>query len=151
MNSSLNNGTVVILRGPSGSGKSTFVKNNLADGVICSADDYMYVDGEYVWEAKKLHYAHTSCMNKFEDALKSSHPLVVVDNTNIKISEMKFYVQKTQEHGYNLRIVRMEAPLELILERGVHRTPKKLVEKTFNNIQPIPDSWGVTELIAKTY
>ncbi len=48
-----------IVRGIPGSGKSTFAKQLVgADFLVCEADKYFMVDGEYKFDATKLKQAH---------------------------------------------------------------------------------------------
>lgn len=145
--SSINKGTVVIMRSAPGGGKSTYVKTHLSDGVICSADDYHYVNGVYCWDPKNVHKAHKTCQEKFLKALEDDQKLVVVDNTNIKVKDFTFYYYKALDFGYNVRIVRMNAPLKTLIGRNVHDVPDDIVERMFKAIEPIPSQWRIRELL----
>jgi predicted kinase len=138
--------TVVILRGAPGSGKSTFIQKNISDVIICSADDYHMKNGEYKFDVNNLRNAHRECMKKFKNALKQSAPLVVVDNTNTKCSEMKYYIRLAKKLNYDIRIIRMVMPTERLLGRNIHNVPDAIVEKFNNRIQDIPKEWNIVEI-----
>lgn len=142
-----NRGTVVIMRSAPGGGKSTYVKKNLSDGTICSADDYHYVSGVYAWDPNKVWLAHKRCQEKFMRALEEDHKLIVVDNTNIKIKDLAFYYNQAKDFGYNIRIIRMNIPLKTLLGRNVHGVPDETVERMFRSLENIPESWDITELL----
>jgi len=148
MNTTLNKGTVVIMRSAPGGGKSTFVKKNFPDAFICSADNFFIKDGVYCYNPKLIGEAHEACFDSFLQALKDQKKLIVIDNTNIKVKEMTKYVMKAFDYDYNIRIVRMKVSLEKLLGRNVHGVPDNKVIQMHNNIEDIPDSWGITELFA---
>lgn len=93
-----------IMRGLSGSGKSTIVsiiKSVYKNVVTCSADDYFYRDdGPYVFDKKSLGPAHESCRQKAKRACQNMVPIVVIDNTNVRRWEIKFYTELASAHGY---------------------------------------------------
>lgn len=102
------NRVMVILRGIPGCGKSTFgaflffidcaAKD---DPVRCSADQWM-VDktGNYQFDPKKLGYCHKMCQESAENACKMNIPLVIIENTNTKMDEMKPYLKIAETYGY---------------------------------------------------
>lgn len=144
--------TTVILRGASGSGKSTFIKNNLSDGLVCSADHFfMQEDGSYQFDATKLFQAHNQCYKKFQEAVENNIKLVVVDNTNTTVKEFEKYVLFAKQKNYNIRIVRMEVPLEVLYGRNVHNVPNEVVKKMYDRMEDIPKFWNIQELNAKGY
>lgn len=117
--------TVYILRGVSGSGKSTLaqelVKNRL--GVICCADDYFMVDGEYKFDSQKLKYAHEHSRNTFDDALSDNTvDVIVVANTNTTEKDFSYYEDKCREKDIS--------PFFLVIEnrhgnKDVHGVPNE--------------------------
>lgn len=94
-----------ILRGLSGSGK-TYLANEILRTykhccVICSADDYfVQSDGSYQFERTLLRDAHDYCQKKAVDSCKSATPVVIIDNTNIKLWEMEFYIKLAKIMDY---------------------------------------------------
>lgn len=86
---------MILLRAVSGSGKSTLT-NLLCKNigyVSCSADNY-FIDknGEYVFDATKIHLAHLDCQKKCVEALKEpTVEVVIIDNTNVDEKAIKVY------------------------------------------------------------
>lgn len=72
------------------------------ESIICCADDYHMVDGEYRWKAENQGYAHKSCQNKCEDLMKDNVPTVIIANTNTTVKEMKPYVDMAKVYGYKI-------------------------------------------------
>lgn len=122
---------VVILRGLPGSGKSTWVKNNLPNAFICSADHFFENSlGEYNFNPSKLSEAHGQCMWNFIAALTDKLPLVVVDNTNVTKIEIAPYLSVAQAFGYDVEIICIDPKLSLkeLSERNVHGVPYKSLQ-----------------------
>jgi predicted kinase len=97
------NKVMVILRGIPGCGKSTFGEF-LSSATLawrCSADTYM-VDkaGNYQFDPKKLGYCHEQCRSSAETGCANGNPLVVIENTNTKMDEMKPYLRIAETYGY---------------------------------------------------
>lgn len=96
---------MIILRGLSGSGKS-FLANKIFERykhccTVCSADDYfVQSDGSYQFEKTLLRDAHEHCQQKAVAACKDGIPMVILDNTNIKLWEMEFYARLAQKLDY---------------------------------------------------
>lgn len=92
-----------IMRGLPGSGKSTVVKaitDTFRSNAVCSADDYFFRDGEYRFDAALLSKAHEACQNRAKDSCNGGVAAVVVDNTNVRRWEMKFYLQLAGQRDY---------------------------------------------------
>lgn len=85
--------TCFVLRGYPACGKSTLAKqlSKEHNAVICSADDYWMTNGKYVFDASKLRLAHNQCFETFKSAISDGHN-VVIDNTNLKYTDMCRYV-----------------------------------------------------------
>jgi predicted kinase len=143
----MNKKLVVIPRAPSGSGKSTYLKNNYPDAFVCSADHALYENGKYVWAAEKLGKAHFYCMNAFKAALINNLPLIAVDNTNIYARDMKPYVELAKEYGYEVKIVRIVAPVAVAAKRNTHNVPEEIVNMQNTKMSDIPEIWGIKEEI----
>ncbi len=102
---------VFILRGLPGSGKSDFAKalaGDAGDDVICEADAYMYKDGKYDFNPKKLGICHKLCMDKFKRLIHSRESRVIVSNTSTKTREFKEYKKYAEENGYRVTVVIVE-------------------------------------------
>lgn len=94
-----------ILRGLPGSGKTKLAESLLTNvnGVICSADDFLYNDkGEYIWTEKAVCWAHHKCMELFEQSLENNIDRIIISNINHKLSDVKYYTNKAKEYGYTV-------------------------------------------------
>lgn len=102
---------LVLMIGIPGSGKSTLAKQLSAEAeargeraVICSADDFLMVDGQYRWEARKLGWAHRSCKDKARQACVDKTELIIIDNTNLDKRDRRKYLNLAAEFGYQTEI-----------------------------------------------
>lgn len=103
---------VILLRHVSGSGSSTladYLKYTSVDSpVICTADDYFMVNGEYKFDAAKLSEAHSQCRFKFGQALLDEKELVILANTSTTTKEIQPYLDMAAVNGYTVFSVVME-------------------------------------------
>lgn len=115
-----------LLRGVPGCGKTT-VAELLAkalvgsESIICCADDFHMVDGEYKWEAKNQGYAHKACQNRCDFLMGAKSPHVIVSNTSTTEKELKPYYALAEKYGYTV--------ISLIVENrhggtNVHNIPE---------------------------
>lgn len=136
---------VVILVGPSGCGKSTFAsciqtECNIADvdSVVCSADDFRMVNGEYVHDPSQHLHVHGRCKALFLESLADRVPVIIVDNTNTKLDHMMFYVDNAFMRGYPTEVVMFEERnTTLLAERNSHGTPISELIRQSNEIGDI--------------
>ncbi len=126
--SNLQKKIVYILRGVSGAGKSTLADELVPNSPYCifSADDYFMVNGEYKFDASKLHIAHSECFNRFKQYIDSSIGPLVVANTNTTEKEFKHYIDYATEGGYTV--------FSIIVEnrhggKNVHNVPEEALNK----------------------
>jgi predicted kinase len=139
---------VIIMRGASGSGKSTYVAKNFPSAKVVSADKFFEVTTiweygrtsvDYRFDPTKLGEAHAWCLNQFIEALYRKEPLIVVDNSNIRIWEFANYVLLARKYGAQVRVLTIEptqfSALELV-ERNVHKVPIELISKMIATFEP---------------
>jgi predicted kinase len=133
---------VIIMRGISGSGKSTYVKNNFPDATVCSADHYFINENnEYCFDHKKLGQAHKQCQNRFYKAISQNENLIVVDNTNTTIWEMKWYYDLAKNNGYNVFCIRVNTSVENAHKRNSHNVPLDVIESMQKRFVSAPSDW----------
>ena len=85
---------LIILRGISGSGKSKLAERfkKEENAVVFSTDDFFETEEGYSFDPTKLISYHKKNIDRTYKALLSGTSCVIVDNTNIKLWEMKPYV-----------------------------------------------------------
>ncbi len=153
---------VRIMRGPPGSGKSYYAENCVApptfDGVtiINSADYYFIKNGIYRYIKKKGWLAHKSCKSEFVKALQNAQAdgltsyLIVVDNTNTRAREIKFYYNEALKVTDDIQILEISpAPgdetswVEDCGRRCQHGVPVDQIERMYNRIvnSPLRKEW----------
>lgn len=136
---------VTIMQAVSSSGKSLIAQAiaNSTGAVICSADNYFMVDGEYRFDVARLHAAHNYCQELFENTLKMGKN-AIVDNTNINSRDYRFYVEKAKEYGYVVQWVRVELPLEACIElnslRGSKAIPSSVIQRQHENLMKMKNN-----------
>ena len=98
---------VIILRGPPGCGKTSMAQviqmlhaRKRRSCVAVSADEWFYVNGEYCYEERDLHKAHDFCMGQFLLAINRGVKCVIVDNTNLKLSDFEWYEAEARKTLY---------------------------------------------------
>lgn len=100
---------VYILRGVPGCGKSSLAEElKTSSGIICCADDYFMKSGKYEWDATKIGIAHLKCKTKYDDALNSGVPVIVVANTNTTTRDVNFYRNMARIAGYTVFVLTVE-------------------------------------------
>jgi len=139
---------LVILRGCPSSGKS-YLANELAgnEDSVFSADDYHMVDGKYQWKPENVSTAHKWNHKRVVDAINKNISPIVIDNTHIKLWELKRLkpiIELAQKSGYDVRI---EEPnpnwyhwdtafdADALYERNKesHNVPRESIQKMINN------------------
>jgi len=97
---------LIIMRGLPGSGKSYTAKRLAKDkGTVVSADDYFMVNGKYVFNRDETYIAHAQCQAKTARLMAGGAPLIVIDNTNVKVMHYQVYLELAREFEYEEEIV----------------------------------------------
>lgn len=120
------------MQGVSGSGKSTVARRlaqKVRGSLLLSADDFLMLNGQYVWSEVRAQSAHARCHRAFRRALDAGVALVVVDNTNTKWSHMRGYVKDALAYGYKVEVVRVECDPKVAAARNSHGVPLEAVLK----------------------
>jgi predicted kinase len=140
---------LTIMRAVSASGKS-FIAEALAaksGAVICSADYFFMVDGEYQFDPRLLGRAHKSCQDACRNAMITGQN-VIIDNTNINIRDAKPYIEMAAEYGYMVQWITVEMPIEacktLNAARGSKAIPDAVLDRQhsslWNGTHPVGES-----------
>jgi len=156
---------VIILAGCAGSGKSTYVGQHFPEALVVSADHYFEELAsrtgrgfEAVWDLRLLGSAHSLCQQGFSEALAAGHPLVVVDNTNVRATDRQRFVKLSLEHGYEVEIhvlspwrqnaalpspEDVDAYVSLCHGRNVHGVPLDVIAQQFGKLDLPTGVYGV--------
>ncbi len=131
---------LIILRGLPGAGKSTFANFIWQSGVIFEADKYFInAEGEYVFDAFKLHKAHEWCIASIEAAMQRNAESngqyfseIVVSNTTTTQKEIQPYMDLAAAYGYNV--------ISLIVEnrhgnKSIHGVAEETLDKMENRFE----------------
>ncbi|XP_042869364.1 2',3'-cyclic-nucleotide 3'-phosphodiesterase-like isoform X2 [Penaeus japonicus] len=150
-----NNKVMFIMKGLPGSGKSTIVKSIQSvykDSVVCSADFYFMRSGKYKFRADKLKQAHQACQNKATASASRGMNVIIIDNTNVRNWEMKFYLHLASEYLYVPVIVEPQTPwcrdAHELAERNSHGVEKSIIEqkvKSYQEVLPLYFGWFLNE------
>ena len=127
-------GVLIILRGLPGSGKTSFAKYMFSNNVF-EADQYFTdTDGNYNFDATKLHAAHTDCQTRVEKLMQMSETTqygheIVVSNTATTEKELKPYYDLAEKYEYKV--------VSLIVEnrhdgKNEHGVPDEKLEQMRN-------------------
>jgi len=140
--------TLIILRGLPGAGKTTIIKELEKqygqEATVCSADHYWYFGKEQIPENYKfdialLSKAHGSCKYNCIKAIEVEKELIIIDNTNIKLKDLKVYALLGQEAGYKVichSITGMTA--EDSFKSNVHNVPLETCVRMLKAFEKCP-------------
>jgi len=120
-----------LLRGLPGSGKSTLAKS--LGGEHFEADQFFIhpLTGAYIFEATKLHSAHTWCQNNTDWAMQQETSRIVVSNTFTQEWEMKPYYELAEKHDYRVYSLIVENRHGGVNEHGVPEESLQKMEDRF--------------------
>jgi len=147
---------IILLVGCAGSGKSTYARKQFPDAMVVSADHHFealakrsrksYVE---VWDLKEQGIAHSLCQQHFMDAIAADHPIVIVDNTNVRSADRQRYVKmglefgcETEFHVFSPRIFGEPPPsseniltyVRLCYDRQFHGVPLEIIAQQFSRL-----------------
>lgn len=142
---------VKIYRGLPGSGKDYHIAKTFAnvEHIVCSADDYYMVNGEYRYDANMIGKAQTACMQKYMLALTGGRvSYVVISNTNLLAWNISPYIAVAEAMGIEADITQIEAPVDVCIARNVHGVPaQRMLEMAATMAcEKLPVHWYVTKV-----
>ncbi len=149
--------TVFIMRGIPGSGKSTGARGiarsypgAFVGTAIHSTDDLCMVDGEYQFDLELASERHEQNYQNFLGSLEKRVPCVIVDNTNVKVSQFAPYVEAAQDAAYSVVFVEMAHPaLMVAVDRNTHGVPLEVIAQMMLDWEPSQHSAIMEEAMAK--
>jgi predicted kinase len=135
-----------IMRGVPGTGKTTWAKLHcdLSAPTVkyISADVKRMVGGHYLYDKDKDPAIHAECLREAVDAFQRSHPIVIIDNTNIRSYEFSPYYKLAEAYGYEVEIVHCVAEYEMCLARNEHKVPPAIIKSMMCSSDPVPPWWN---------
>lgn len=130
----MSNKEFLIVRGHSGSGKSTYAKKWVGkQGKHFENDQYLMVDGVYVWTKSRLEDAIKYCKRDVVFALQNGVPRVAVSNVFSNPEDVDYYKRMGEGNGYKVRIVRCTG-----WYANKHNVPLHKVFQQFVNVSNNP-------------
>lgn len=140
---------VIIMRGQSGSGKSTYIRQYCQGAFVVSADHFFERGGRYNFNPSVLGSAHAECKHRFQTALDARKPLIVVDNTNTTVKEMKPYHDAACAAGYEVVVVTLLVDPKVSHARNAHGVPFEVVVKQHERLKDteLPESWNIQHIV----
>lgn len=144
-----------IMRGVPGAGKSTQVEKCIAtlenheigvDYIVCSADHYHMVNGEYKYNPEYAGMAHARCIAKANAAMQLEYQCVIIDNTNTRWEHILPYIVLAIAHGYAIIVIDLHVNdnggvpsldnLELYTNRNTHGVPMSEIKRMIEDYTP---------------
>ncbi|KAK3851203.1 hypothetical protein Pcinc_042134 [Petrolisthes cinctipes] len=135
---------MVVLKGLPGSGKSRIARKIAEiykDTVICSADDFFIQDGVYKFDKDELKNAHETCQKKALEAAQRGRNIIVIDNTNVRAWESKYYLKLAGQYQYVPLILEAATPWakdpDELAKRNSHGVTKNVLERKVKDYEPV--------------
>lgn len=138
--------TVIIMCGIPGSGKSYTVgkikehyESKNIEVVVCSSDHFMMNDkGEYDFHPSKLVYTHRQCQEKFYKSLEKDNIVIIVDNTNVRIKDLRYYEKAALDKSFKTIIVESDSDWkdnpEYCAKINTHNVPYDKIKEMHNSL-----------------
>lgn len=106
---------------------------NYKDHCACAND---YFGQNYDLQLHRLNESHNYCRKKVQEMMKKKVTPIFVDNTNIKLEEMKPYCKMASENGYKVQVVVAGNPNTWVTT-GHPFIRKEILEKMKREFEPI--------------
>ena len=133
--------TLILMRGPPCSGKSTIAQSigaDLQSTVIYSTDEFFMIDGKYCFDIQSLSAYHQKNIERTRRAMEQNIQTIIIDNTNIKISDMCPYINLANKFQYliDIRPMPLVKTKELLRRNALrkHRQLKSVPSKTIHRM-----------------
>lgn len=147
------NKKLTIVRGLPGSGKSTLTRQIYSDSVdqslnpvILSTDDIFTSCGYYLYDADVSRYAHLVNQAKCNQACIAGIKHIIIDNTNINLSQISPYVDMAIKYHYDIEVIEPKNDwsknVKECFKRTTHNVPLEIIQR-------MSDSWEDTESVLR--
>jgi hypothetical protein len=70
--------------------------------------------------------------------------LVVIDNTNTSVKEMRFYYDEAVKNDYLVKVFRIETHQDLAYSRNTHNVPFEAIKAMHDRFEDTPQDWCET-------
>lgn len=139
---------LILTRGVPGSGKSYLAdqlsRHYQAEGLhvaTISSDDHLQSrEGEYLWEGKMLFHSHKLVQLKLQLLLSQECPVIIIDNTHTRWSEIAEKAEMALRCGYDVIFKEPETSwkydAQQCFERNKHGVPLESIQKMFERFEP---------------
>lgn len=132
---------LIVIRGLPGSGKSSvsqrvqelFQQQETWVVRICTDEILEMCEGGYRWAGFKMSLYHGIAYNIARSSFNKDCPVVILDNTNIKIKEFESYIFDARQKGYAVRVFIVggfdEEHIQASIERNTHNVPEDAIRR----------------------
>ncbi|KAJ8266698.1 hypothetical protein GJAV_G00133610 [Gymnothorax javanicus] len=143
---------LIIMRGLPGSGKTALAREIMEDygntGVILSTDDYFIDDdGNYHFKFRQLGTAHEWNKDRAEEAMQDGEHPIIIDNTNMRLQEMRPYVELGLEYGYFIKFKvtpdTFRCSIDELMDRANCGIKRWVMERMKDSYQPAKTIYDV--------
>jgi predicted kinase len=138
--------TIILMRGAPGSGKSTRAEQlvmqyaeHQCEAVVISTDDYFMAGSQYLFDPAAIAQAHPWNQRRCEKLMKAGVPIIIIDNTNTQLWEMREYVKLAGLNGYAIQFEEMPfAAASVLAERNKHGVPVTAIQSMLSRWEDLP-------------
>jgi predicted kinase len=127
--------SLIVLMGISGAGKDYYAKNSLPEHTLASADSFFMRNGRYHFDPHWLPAAHGACFRKVIEAIQRRDGLVVVSNTNTRVTELAPYMALAQAYEIEAEIRVLRIDPKIAAMRNQHEVPLSQVRKQHEQLE----------------
>lgn len=130
-----------------GAGKTSWIRSHLnGDAIVCSADHYHMVNGNYSYDPLAAPVAHDKCLYRYTElVMDKPHwaSQVVVDNCNLLMGYLSPYVYLARMCQVATRVVLIDTPVEECWRRNQenHKVPREQFDKMVQQLKQLPEDW----------
>jgi len=139
---------IILLRGLPGCGKTSFAKflksqSSSEDQVsIYSVNSFFEnKDGKYSFDGRRVREAKKASFSAVGKLMKDATPVIIVDDCNITIADVKPYVAEAELNSYDVEIVEVKTPWCKNIDELVSRCVRNGHEVSKDVIESMDQRW----------